>query len=146
HHTAPINMIYALREALRIIREEGIDNRILRHKINAKALIAGLEAGGLEMIVKKQYRLPTLTTVRIPENVDDMQVRSYLLKKYGIAIGGGLGDFKGKAWRIGLMGEGSKINNVLMLLCALGDALKHQGFNMDMESAVNETLSIINVS
>jgi alanine-glyoxylate transaminase/serine-glyoxylate transaminase/serine-pyruvate transaminase len=146
HHTAPINMIYALREALRIIREEGLENRILRHKTNAKALIAGLEAGGLEMIVKKQYRLPTLTTVRIPENVDDVQVRSYLLKKYGIEIGGGLGDFKGKAWRIGLMGEGSKINNVLMLLCALGDALKHQGFNMDMESAVNETLSIINVS
>jgi alanine-glyoxylate transaminase/serine-glyoxylate transaminase/serine-pyruvate transaminase len=143
HHTAPINMIYALREALMIIKEEGIENRVLRHKLNAEALIAGLEAAGLEMIVSKQYRLPTLTTVKVPENVDDAKVRSYLLQKYGIEIGGGLGDFKGKAWRIGLMGEGSKRNNVLLLLSALGDALKHQDFEMDIESAQSAAISVM---
>lgn len=143
HHTAPINMIYALREALMIIKEEGIENRILRHKLNAEALIAGLEAAGLEMIVSKQYRLPTLTTVKVPENVDDAQVRSYLLHNYGIEIGGGLGDFKGKVWRIGLMGEGSKRNNVMLLLCALGDALKHQDFEMNMESVLSAAASVM---
>jgi len=128
HHTAPISMVYALREALRIIQEEGLEARFRRHETNSAALVAGLEAMGLEMFAQEGHRLPMLNAVRIPDGVEDAPVRKALLNDYGIEIGGGLGLYKGKIWRIGLMGESSTKNNVLLLLAALGDALSRQGY------------------
>ncbi|MCK9217004.1 MAG: alanine--glyoxylate aminotransferase family protein [Firmicutes bacterium] len=143
HHTAPINMIYGLREALLMVYEEGLDERLRRHQLNSDAFIAGIEAMGLDMVVKnKEHRLPTLNAIRIPEGVKDVPVREYLLDKYGIEIGGGLGDFKGKAWRVGLMGESSRRNNVILLLGALGDALMNQGFKVDVGRGIEEALTI----
>jgi len=127
HHTAPINMIYALREALRIIAEEGLDARFERHWMNHRALVAGVEAMGLSMLVPEKERLPTLNAVRIPEGTDDLKVRKMLLKAYGIEIGGGLGDLAGKIWRVGLMGHAARRKNVCLFLSALEAALKAQG-------------------
>ena len=127
HHTAPINMIYALREALRIIVEEGLEARFARHQLNHRALVAGIEAMGLSMLVSKSERLPMLNAVRIPEGADDLQVRKTLLKEFGIEIGGGLGDLAGKIWRVGLMGHSSSRRNVLLFLSALETVLKGQG-------------------
>ena len=128
HHTAPISMNYALHEALRLVAEEGLENRARRHERNHQALVAGLEAMGMQMLVAPGHRLWTLNTVRIPEGVDDMKVRKQLLEEFDIEVGGGLGVFKGKIWRIGLMGAGSAENNVLLLLAALEKCLKAQGY------------------
>ncbi len=128
HHTAPINMIYALREALRLVLEEGLEKRFQRHYLHSKALVAGLEAMGLKMIAPVDYRLPELNAVYIPEGIDDITVRKALLKEYGIEIGGGLGKFKGKAWRIGLMGYSCSQDNVMLLLAALENILQSQGY------------------
>lgn len=119
HHTAPINMIYALREALRIIAEEGLDARFARHQLNHRALVAGLEAMGLFMLVPQSERLPMLNTVRIPDGVDDKKVRGTLLRVFGIEIGGGLGALAGKVWRVGLMGQASSPRNVFLFLSSL---------------------------
>ncbi len=127
HHTAPISMGYALREALRLVLEEGLENRFARHKLHSKALVAGLEAMGLKMLVSASYRLPELNAVYIPEGINDATVRSTLLSEYGIEIGGGLGKFKGKVWRIGLMGYTSKKENVMLFLSALEDILTYLG-------------------
>lgn len=121
HHTAPINMTYALRESLAIILEEGLDQRIARHESNHKALRAGLEAMELEWI--PENTLTTLNAVRVPDGVDDARVRSRLLNDYGIEIGAGLGPFKGQAWRIGLMGHASTKRNVTLILAALENIL-----------------------
>jgi alanine-glyoxylate transaminase/serine-glyoxylate transaminase/serine-pyruvate transaminase len=123
HHTAPISMNYALREALRLVVEEGLETRFARHQANAELLWDGLESLGLEPIVPLDHRLPTLTTVRIPEGVDCAPTRRRLLEEYNIEIAGGLGAFKGKAWRIGLMGYSSRPENVLVLLAALETVL-----------------------
>ncbi|MCP4667664.1 MAG: alanine--glyoxylate aminotransferase family protein [Deltaproteobacteria bacterium] len=127
HHTAPINMIYALREALRIIAEEGLVNRFARHRLNHKALVAGIEAMGLSMLVPEDERLPMLNAIRIPEGANDVQVRKALLNHFSIEIGGGLGDFAGKIWRVGLMGHSSCRRNVFLFLSALETILKSQG-------------------
>jgi alanine-glyoxylate transaminase / serine-glyoxylate transaminase / serine-pyruvate transaminase len=127
HHTAPISMNYALHEALRIVLEEGLEARQERHLRNHKALAAGLEAMGLFYTAAEGRRLPTLNAVKIPDGVDDAAVRKMLLMEFGIEIGGGLGAFRGKVWRIGLMGEGSNPNNVLLVLAALEQALAKQG-------------------
>lgn len=119
HHTAPITSNYAIYEGLRIVAEEGLKNRWERHHQNAELLWDGLEELGLTLHVPVEYRLPTLTTVLIPEGVSDTQIRSKLLSDYNIEIGGGLGELKGKAWRIGLMGYSSRSENVLLLLAAL---------------------------
>ncbi len=119
HHTAPITSDFALYEGLRIVAEEGLENRWTRHRQNAQLLWDGLEALDLTMHVPLEYRLPTLTTVRIPDGIDDGQVRSRLLTDYNIEIGGGLGELKGKVWRIGLMGYSSRPENVTLLLAAL---------------------------
>jgi len=119
HHTAPISMIYALYEALRLILEEGLERRFERHRRNHELLRDGLEEMGFEFIPAPEYRLPMLNAVKIPSGLDDTQVRSRLLNEYNIEIGGGLGDFAGKAWRIGLMGYSSTENHVNMLLAAL---------------------------
>ena len=128
HHTAPISMNYALHEALSIVIEEGLEQRWQRHQRNHKALVAGIEGLGLHMQVKADYRLWSLNTVRIPDGVDDAKVRSQLLNEFHLEIGGGLGDLKGKVWRVGLMGESSQAQNVLHFLLALETSLRSQGF------------------
>ena len=127
HHTAPINMVYGLREALRIVAEEGLEARFARHRLNHLALVAGLEAMGLSMLVPETERLPMLNTVRIPEGTQDAKVRGVLLKQFGIEIGGGLGDLAGKVWRVGLMGHASSTRNVCLFLAALGTVLRGEG-------------------
>ena len=122
HHTAPINMTYALHEALRIVLEEGLDARIDRHRRHHDLLREGLEAMGLSYV--PAHSLTTLNAVHIPDGVDDAAVRRTLLEEYGIEIGGGLGPFKGKAWRIGLMGASSTRRNVTLVLHALREQLK----------------------
>jgi len=129
HHTAPISMNYALREALRIVCDEGLEARWQRHELNHRALVAGIEAMGLEMNVAPASRLWSLNAVRVPEGVDDARVRGRLLNDSNIEIGGGLGPLKGKIWRIGLMGSGSSRENVLLVLEALRRALAAEGFS-----------------
>jgi alanine-glyoxylate transaminase/serine-glyoxylate transaminase/serine-pyruvate transaminase len=127
HHTAPISMIYALREALRLVHEEGLEARWARHLRNHRALKAGLAALGIQYAAREGHQLPTLNAVLIPEKADDLATRKQLLSEFGIEIGGGLGDFKGKAWRIGLMGYSSRANNLLLFLAALEQSLAAQG-------------------
>ena len=127
HHTAPINMIYALREALRIIAEEGLEARFVRHQLNHRALVAGIDAMGLAMLVPEPERLPTLNAVCIPEGVNDMKVRKALLTDFGIEIGGGLGNLQGKIWRVGLMGHSSSRKNVFLFLSVLETVLNAEG-------------------
>jgi alanine-glyoxylate transaminase / serine-glyoxylate transaminase / serine-pyruvate transaminase len=127
HHTAPINMIYALREALRIILEEGLEARFKRHQLNSEALIAGLEGMGLKMLVPVEERLVSLNTVLIPEGADDVATRKALLRQFGLEIGAGLGPLAGKMWRIGLQGHSSSERNVLLFLTALEAVLGAQG-------------------
>jgi len=130
HHTAPINMIYGLREALRIIAEEGLEARFNRHMLNHQALVAGIEAMGLSMLVAEGERLPMLNAIRIPEGTDDLKVRKTLLNDFGMEIGGGLGDLAGKVWRVGLMGHASRRRNVFLFLSALETILKAQGVSV----------------
>src|SRR5262249_13554564 len=119
HHTAPISMTYALREGLCLLHEEGLRPRGERHRRNHLALKAGLAALGRTYAAAEGRQLPQLNAVRIPAGVDDLAVRKRLLTEFGVEIGGGLGDFKGKAWRIGLMGHNSRPDVVLLLLAAL---------------------------
>ncbi len=119
HHTAPISMVYALYEALQIVLEEGLEARWQRHRTNAGLLWSGLEAMGWELHVPLEYRLPSLTTPRVPAGVDEVLLRQRLLKEYNIEISGGLGELKGKVLRIGLMGYSSRPENVLLLLAAI---------------------------
>jgi alanine-glyoxylate transaminase/serine-glyoxylate transaminase/serine-pyruvate transaminase len=127
HHTAPVSMIYALNEALRVVLEEGLAERFQRHRANHRALVAGIEAMGLSMLVEPSYRLPMLNAVRIPEGVDDRRVRRGLLEEHNIEIGGGLGPLAGRVWRIGLMGHSCTRENVLRVLSALEEVLKAEG-------------------
>ena len=136
HHTAPISMNYALREALRMMMEEGIENRIHRHARVAAALRAGLEALGLELLADPDYRLNPLTTVSIPDGIDDATVRGSLLREYDIEIGGGLGEFRGRAWRIGLMGDSARDRNVFALLSALESILNANGYEVAYGSSL----------
>ncbi len=121
HHTAPVNMIYALREALAMVLEEGLEARIERHAVLHRRLRAGLEAMGISYIPESS--LHTLNCIHIPEGVDDAEVRTKLLETYGIEIGAGLGPFAGKAWRIGLMGHSASQANVDLVLAALKDSI-----------------------
>ena len=128
HHTAPISMIYALREALRLVEEEGLAARFQRHAANSAALLAGLDSLGLTPLADEPHRLPTLNCVTVPAHIQEAQVRAQLLRRYGIEIGGGLGLLQGKAWRIGLMGESSTRANVLAFLHAIEDIFIDQGW------------------
>lgn len=119
HHTAPISMLYALREALRLVEEEGLPARYARHQLNGDALTAGLAALGLMPLPPDGQRLPMLSCVTVPPHIDEAAVRAQLLEGFGIEIGGGLGPLKGQVWRVGLMGESSSEANVLTLLNAL---------------------------
>ena len=119
HHTAPISLNFALYEALRMVAEETLEARWARHRRNAELLWDGLQELGLELHVAAANRLPSLTSVVIPAGVDDADIRRRLLVEYGIEIGGGLGELKGRVWRVGLMGHSSRAENVLLLLAAL---------------------------
>jgi alanine-glyoxylate transaminase / serine-glyoxylate transaminase / serine-pyruvate transaminase len=142
HHTAPISMLYALREALRLVEEEGLPARFARHQLNSDALIAGLTELGLSPLPPMGNRLPMLTCVTVPSHIPEAEVRTNLLSNYGIEIGGGLGPLKGKVWRIGLMGESSTEAHVLTLLNALekifvrGGALSTPGVALQAASRV----------
>ena len=127
HHTAPINALYGLHEALVILAEEGIENAWQRHADNHRALRAGIEAMGLTFVVDEPHRLPQLNSVSIPDGVDDAAVRSRLLNEYSLEIGAGLGPMAGKIWRIGLMGYASNRRNVLLCLGALDAVLSDLG-------------------
>lgn len=130
HHTAPINMTYGFREALRIIAEEGLEARFERHMRNHKALVAGIETMGLSMLVPEKERLPMLNAIMIPDGIEDLKVRRALLNGFGIEIGAGLGPLAGKIWRVGLMGHTSTLRSVLLFLTALETVLKSEGFKV----------------
>jgi len=136
HHTAPINMTYALHEALRIVLEEGLDASFARHRKNQSALKAGLAAVGIGYATQAGRELPQLNAVKIPDGVDDLTLRKALLERFGIEIGAGLGAFKGKVWRIGLMGYASRESNVLLLLAAMEQLLAEQGHKFTQGAAV----------
>ncbi len=136
HHTVSMSMIYALREALRVVLEEGLAVRYKRHEHNARALLAGAKAIGLQPAAEAGYRAPMLTTLRIPDGIDDATIRKRLIADYGIEIGAGLGVFAGKAWRIGLMGESSNERNVLLVLSALEKLLIESGHSAKRGTAV----------
>ena len=137
HHTAPISMNYALREGLRLLAEEGLEARWARHELNHRAFVAGAEAMGLGMAVSPGSRLWSLNAVTVPQGVDDARVRARLLEDSNIEIGSGLGPFKGRVWRIGLMGFGSIRENVLLILEELRSAISAEGrfFSSGIEAA-----------
>jgi alanine-glyoxylate transaminase/serine-glyoxylate transaminase/serine-pyruvate transaminase len=136
HHTAPINMSYALYEAVSIILEEGLDACFARHQLNHRALKAGLTAMGIKYAAQEGHQLPMLNAVLAPAGIDEARIRSELLNRFGVEIGGGLGAFKGKAWRIGLMGYGARPANVYLVLSALGQLLAEQGYAFEHGSQI----------
>jgi alanine-glyoxylate transaminase/serine-glyoxylate transaminase/serine-pyruvate transaminase len=142
HHTAPISMNYALREALALVVEEGLEARHARHKLNAQALAAGLGAMGIGYATVEGHRLPQLHCVLIPNGVDDLAVRKRLLADWGIEIGGGLGALKGKAWRIGLMGYNSRPANVTLFLGALETCLRDLGADLKPGAALEAASTV----
>ena len=143
HHTAPINTLYALHEALVIIQEEGIENSWKRHAENHKALRAGIEAMGLSFVVPEDERLPQLNAVSIPDGVDEAVVRGRLLADYDLEIGAGLGAMAGKIWRIGLMGYASNRRNVLFCLGALDAVLSNMKAPIQSGVAVDAALGVV---
>lgn len=142
HHTAAITLTYALREALRIVSEEGLEARWARHRRISDAFRAGVQALGLELLVQEDH-LPQLTTVRIPEGIDDAAVRKALLTDWNIEIGGGLGPYRGKVWRVGLMGASCTAANALTLLGALGQLLEQMGARVDIGSAESAAIGTL---
>ena len=127
HHTAPISMLYGLREALRLVHEEGLPARAARHQVNSDALMAGLRTLGLSPLPPPGHRLPMLNCVTLPDGIDEATMRTQLLQQYGIELGGGLGPLRGRVWRIGLMGESCRQAHVLTLLNALEEIFAGQG-------------------
>ena len=137
HHTAPVNLYYALREGLRLIYEEGLEARWQRHHLNHQALMAGLQAMGLQPFAQVGHWLPSLNPVRIPDGINDAQVRGRLLQDYGIEIGGGLGKLKGQIWRIGLMGYNATRRNVLTFLNVFEAVLCAEGHSLPTGAALS---------
>ncbi len=123
HHTAPVNSLYALHESLLMLQNEGLENSWARHQSQHQVLAKGLQNLGIDFIVPENERLPQLNTVHIPQGIDDVKVRQFLLNEYNLEIGAGLGVFAGSAWRIGLMGYAARNENVLLCLAALKEAL-----------------------
>lgn len=142
HHTVSMSLIYALREALRVVMEEGLAARYRRHELHAQALLAGAKAIGLAPAAEEGYRAPMLTTLRIPDGCDDVTIRKGLLEEDGIEIGGGLGIFAGKAWRIGLMGESANERNVMLVLNALEKRLRAAGQAITPGTAVQAAAQV----
>jgi alanine-glyoxylate transaminase/serine-glyoxylate transaminase/serine-pyruvate transaminase len=141
HHTAPISMVYALREALRLVAEEGLEARFARHRRNSAALVAGMGAIGARPLSKDGERLPSLNAFTPPEGVDEAAVRKALLNEHDIEIGGGLGPLAGKLWRIGLMGYGSSQASVVTVLAAIEQAMRKQGRKVPAGAAVSAALA-----
>jgi alanine-glyoxylate transaminase/serine-glyoxylate transaminase/serine-pyruvate transaminase len=141
HHTPPISLIYALREAMRLVVEEGLEARWERHRVNQLALIAGVEAMGLELLAKNPAdRLATVTAIMIPDGIDDVKVRNQLLDEFNIEIAGGLGPLKAKIWRVGLMGHCSQKPYVLLFLAAMEKVLLDQGFRVPSGAGVGSAV------
>ena len=136
HHTAPINALYGLHESLVVLFEEGLQASTVRHARMHEALVAGLEAAGLKMLVDPRYRLPQLNTVLVPDGVDEAAVRAHVLKTWDLELGAGLGPLKGKVWRIGLMGASATAWHVRLCLTALCEALAAQGVTTDRAAAL----------
>ena len=136
HHTAPISMVYGLAAGLDEVFEEGLEERRTRHRRVAEALWRGLEQLGLACLVASEIRTPMITSIRVPDGVDEIAVRKHLLSAHKIEIGGGLGTLKGRVWRIGLLGHGARMGSVLRVLSALGDALGAQGKRTDVGAAL----------
>jgi alanine-glyoxylate transaminase/serine-glyoxylate transaminase/serine-pyruvate transaminase len=137
HHTPPISLIYAMREALRAVLEEGLEARWERHARNQQALIAGIEAMGLELFVSNPAdRLVTVTAINIPAGIEDGKVRAQLINEFSIEIAGGLGPIKGKIWRVGLMGYSCQETNILLFLAAFEKTLLDQGFRLPAGAGV----------
>lgn len=136
HHTAPVSMLFALREALRLVHAEGLSARFERHERLSAALKAGIAALGLTLFADPAHQAPMLTTVNVPAGIDELVVRRHLWREYGIEIGGGLGPVKGRIWRIGLMGESCRLTSILLLLAGLAAALGEQGFRADAGAAL----------
>ncbi|MDH3510449.1 MAG: alanine--glyoxylate aminotransferase family protein [Gammaproteobacteria bacterium] len=141
HHTAPINGLYALHEALRILHEEGLENAWARHELQHAALAAGLQILGLDFLVDSEHRLPQLNSVLIPDGLDDARVRRDLLANHQLEIGAGLGPLAGKVWRIGLMGSSCNQKNVLLCLNALGQVMNQHGVSVDTKLSVEAALA-----
>jgi len=142
HHTAPVNALYGLHEALVMLREEGLENSWKRHAHQHNALKAGLEAMGINFVVKEADRLPQLNTVTIPDGVDEAMVRGRLLNEYNLEIGAGLGALAGKVWRIGLMGHTARSENVLLCLSALEAVLSDSGAKINTGVALKAAQSV----
>jgi alanine-glyoxylate transaminase/serine-glyoxylate transaminase/serine-pyruvate transaminase len=136
HHTAPINALYGLHEALVVLFEEGQQASIVRHARTHEALVAGLEAAGLKMLVDEAHRLPQLNAVLVPDGVDEAAVRTHVLNTWDLELGAGLGPLKGKIWRIGLMGASATPWHVRLCLTALCEALAAQGHEVDVKAAL----------
>ncbi|HEY2664251.1 MAG TPA: alanine--glyoxylate aminotransferase family protein [Candidatus Binataceae bacterium] len=143
HHTAPINLNYALYEALRVVIEEGLEKRWERHRTSAAALQAGLSALGLELAAQENFRLPQLTAIRVPEGIDEAKVRSELLRRFNTEIGAGLGPLRGRVWRIGLMGDNANPKRVLGVLDALEEILREAGLEIPRGSPRKAAASLI---
>lgn len=142
HHTAPVNAMYGLHEALVILAEEGLENAWARHAFHHRALAAGAEAMGLNFVVKKENRLPQLNSITVPEGVNEAAVRARLLQEYNLEIGAGLGALAGKVWRIGLMGESASQTNVLRCLGALDAVLSDMGAQINSGKAVPAAMAV----
>src|SRR6185437_8165202 len=143
HHTAPITLTYALREALRVVIDEGLEARWARHRRVSDAFRAGIGGMGLGLLVPEEHHLPQLTTVLIPEGIDDAMVRKALLSDWNIEVGGGLGPFRGKIWRVGLMGASCTPPNALVLLDALGQILRRLGAKVDAGAGQEAALAVL---
>ena len=137
HHTVPMSMLYALYEGLRIVLEEGVENRYARHQNNTSGFRAGLEALGLTVVSDEQNRLAQITPISVPDGVDEGRVRQRLVNEYSTEISRGLGRFAGKVWRVGLMGESSTRANVLHLLSALEHILPQEGYEVAVGAGVS---------
>jgi len=143
HHTAPASMVYGLHEGLRVVLEEGLEERWSRHARHARAFWAACNALGLDLLVDEPLRLAPLTTVRVPDGIDEARVRRELLEQFGIEIGSGLGPLRGRVWRIGLMGYGSTAENVLLITAALASALRSQGARPDTGAALRAAAEVL---
>tara|TARA_A100001037_G_scaffold306756_1_gene355047 strand:+ start:17200 stop:18240 length:1041 start_codon:yes stop_codon:yes gene_type:complete len=139
HHTAPITSIYGIREALRLVNEEGIQNRWERHMKLASALRSGVESMGIEMNAKEEYWLPSLNAIRVPEGVEDAKVVKGLLQKYNLEIARGLGDLSGEIFRVGCMGHSANAHNISYFMMAFGSVLQSEGANLDVKAGLEET-------
>ena len=142
HHTAPVNALYALHEALLLLKQEGLENSWKRHMDNHLMLRAGLETMGIDFIVPEEERLPQLNAIAIPEGIEDVAVRTHLLNEYNLEIGAGLGPLAGKIWRIGQMGYASNPENILFCIDALGNVLNEFGYNTPVDKALEAARAV----